>query len=391
MLKKQLSRWVFAGAVLPVVLVILVFSAFFVSCGKPFKTTPSESEAGKLIVGYVFGWNQPMEPKKIPAHFLTHINYAFALIEDGRVVPGRKDDGEKLLRLGELKKRNPDLKLLISVGGWTGSGGFSDMALTAASRRVFIDSAVAFMKTYRLDGVDLDWEYPGLPGYGNTHRPEDKENFTALLREMRQRFDVLGKVDNRYYLLTIAAGANTAYLEHAEMGKLHVYLDFVNLMTYDFVGEWQPFTGHHSCLYNSSPQPGAISTDGTVKRYIAAGVPVEKMNLGVPFYGRGFENVGEGNNGLYRTGKGMKGDFRYRSLLKSYINKNGFRRFWDETARVPYLWNGKTRQFITYEDPVSLKGKCRYVRQKGLAGVMFWQFYEDHENKLLQTIYDNVR
>ncbi len=157
--------------------------------------------AEKVVIGYVFAENKPLVGGEIAAEKMTHINYAFANIKDGRMVEGFKDDAANLEVLTGLKARNPRLKVLVSVGGWTWSGNFSDMALTRASRKRFIDSAVGFVNRYQLDGLDIDWEYPGQKGLNNTYRPEDRENSTALLAELRTALDTAGKKAGKRYLL----------------------------------------------------------------------------------------------------------------------------------------------------------------------------------------------
>ena len=220
---------------------------------------PEEDGTAYKVVGYVAGYRD-MDFKTIAAGKLTHINYAFANVIDGKVAFGTPetmiDDTElnanDLVELQDLKEMNPQLKILVSVGGWTWSGNFSDAALTEDSRKKFAASAVAFLKKYHLDGIDIDWEYPGQVGAGNTFRKEDKENFTLLLKEVRQHLDEQSKLDgrtgNEMYLLTIASGADTAYFEHTNLGEAHQYLDFINIMSYDFHNGLHRLTGHHANL-----------------------------------------------------------------------------------------------------------------------------------------------
>ena len=163
----------------------LSFAALFV-CGAVLAMgQPPE----KAVIGYIFSNNRPLVPRDVVAEKLTHINYAFANIKDGLMVEGSDGDPANFRALNSLKERNPKLKILVSAGGWTWSGGFSDMALTPQSRKRFIDSAVTFLERHRLDGLDVDWEYPGQKGLNNTNRPEDKVNCTAFLAEARAALD----------------------------------------------------------------------------------------------------------------------------------------------------------------------------------------------------------
>jgi hypothetical protein len=194
------------------------------------------------IIGYVRG---RAEINAISAEKLTHINYAFAKVNPLGVIDFEdRDAPAHLAQLQALKARNPQLKLIVSVGGW-GADFFSDAALTDASRCRFAMSAVDLIKRYALDGIDLDWEYPGQPGPGIGFRAEDKENFTLLLKTVREELDRLGEARRRKYTLSIAS-AGGKYFEHTEMNRLHVYLDWINVMSYDLSGGWSPGAGHHT-------------------------------------------------------------------------------------------------------------------------------------------------
>ncbi len=350
--------------------------------------------SGKVIIGYVFARDGVLDPSTIAADELTHINYAFANVRDGKVVEGFPGDAENFRVLAGLRREHPALKLLVSVGGWTWSGGFSDAVLTPDRRHAFVASAVDFVRRHDLDGFDVDWEYPGLPGFGNPHRPEDKEHFTALMADLRTALDKEGREQGRKYLLTFAAGAFADYLDHTEMGKVQATVDFVNLMTYDFrVPEADPIAGHHANLFENPADPDHQSADRVVKAFLAAGVPPEKLVLGVPFYGRAWADVAAGRNGLYQAGKPPADeiDAGYGNLAANMIGKSGFVRFWDSEAQAPYLWNADRRTFITYDDPESLRLKAGYINQHHLAGAMFWQYYDDPSGALLDALHEGLR
>jgi chitinase len=183
------------------------------------------------IIAYVFPRDRVLRPDEVAAKKLTRINYAFANVEDGKVVEGSAHDKENFAILNGLKQQNANLKILVSVGGWTWSKNFSDAALTRKSRKVFIDSAVDFVTKYDLDGLDIDWEYPGLNGDDNKFRPEDKENYTLLLKELRLRFNREGIRLHRHLYTSIATGSSENFLEHTEMAKVQLYVDSINLMT----------------------------------------------------------------------------------------------------------------------------------------------------------------
>ncbi|WP_263354583.1 glycoside hydrolase family 18 protein [Acidicapsa acidisoli] len=344
---------------------------------------------GIAVVGYVFPQNTTLQPGQIDARSLTRINYAFANIENGRMVNGFSFDKENFAYLHSLKQENPDLTILVSVGGWLWSTNFSDVSLTAQSRAVFIQSVMDFLKLYDLDGLDIDWEYPGMPGAGHPFRSEDKKNFTLLLKELRSRFDLeTTKTQKRLYL-TIAAGASDEFLVHTEMDKVQRYVDSVNLMAYDYYEpDSDQTTGHHAPLFTNPADPKKISANASVLAFEKAGVPVSKILLGLPFYGHVWGQVADRNHGLYQSGKAIPNAYApYHSIVETMLN-HGFIRFWDPTASVPYLYNSEKQIFVSYEDSESLIEKCKYVQSHQLGGVMFWDYSGDPSGELLKTIHD---
>lgn len=318
---------------------------------------------------------------------LTHINFAFAKIDaQGKVALPHPGIAAQLAQLRGLKARNPKLKILLSVGGWTADG-FSDAAASADSRREFARSALALLREHSLDGVDLDWEYPGQDVAGIKARPEDKENFTLMLKAVREQLDA----SHPGYLLTIAS-ADREYFDHTEMDKLHVYLDWINVMTYDFFNSMTPTTGNHAGLYRSQ-FAAATDRDGdaAVKQHLAAGIPADKIVLGAAFYGRAFGGVSPLHDGLNQPYEKFVGAFPYAELAQTRIDRDGFVRKWDAVARAPFLWNAATRTFISYEDPQSLDAKAQYVRKHHLGGLMFWELSQDRDDQLLDAIVKGLR
>jgi chitinase len=352
---------------------------------------------GRVIIGYVFPQDRVIDPAEIDASKLTHVNYAFANIAKGVVVEGFAKDAENLRVLTGLRAANPAFKVLVSVGGWTWSGGFSEAAATPESRSRFVASAVELVRRHDLDGFDVDWEYPGLPGYGNPHGPPDKANFTRLMAELRAALDRDAKARGRACLLTMAAGAFPRFLEHTEMERVAASVDFVNLMTYDFrEADGDRLAGHHANLYRHPADEKGNSADSAVRDFLAAGVPARKLVLGVPFYGRAWGGVGGDPKarGLYQPGgpPAERLETGYEKLAAERVDRNGFARHWDPVAQAPYLWSPDARVFVTYEDPESLRVKCRYIRDRGLAGAMFWEYYADRPTgALLGTLFEELR
>lgn len=302
-------------------------------------------------------------------------------------------------QLNKLKQTNPNLKTIISVGGWTWSNRFSDVAATAATREVFANSAVDFLRKYNFDGVDLDWEYPVSGGLdGNSKRPEDKQNYTLLLSKIREKLDAAGAVDGKKYLLTIASGASATYAANTELAKIAAIVDWINIMTYDFNGAWQKISAHNAPLnYDPAasaagvPDANTFNVAAGAQGHLDAGVPAAKLVLGVPFYGRGWDGCAQAGNGQYQTctggssvGTWEAGSFDFYDLEANYINKNGYTRYWNDTAKVPYLYNASNKRFISYDDAESVGYKTAYLKSKGLGGAMFWELSGDR-NKTLQN------
>lgn len=351
---------------------------------------PNPAPAAK-VVGYYAAWAaySGFTPDKIDASKLTHINYAFANIgSDLKISMGYPDiDPVNFTKLNSLKQINPNLKTLIAVGGWTWSARFSDAALTDVSRTAFADSCVDFIVKYGFDGVDIDWEYPVSGGLStNVYRPEDKQNFTLLLQKLRERLDIRGQLDGKKYILSFAGGAGNFYLNNTEMGSLHQYVDFANIMTYDIHGTWDKYTDFNAPLYNNndaSPQY-KWSVDASVNAWLKTGFPAEKLVMGVPFYGYKYNSVVNENNGLYQTYSGGT-SIGFASIKANYLNGSSYTRYFHAASLVPWLFNGST--FISYEDEQSMGLKTQYVKSKGLGGAMIWELSQDPDRVLLNSLY----
>ena len=389
----------------------------------PASGAPVGAYGGEMrIVGYYAGFTAPrgFTPADIPAGWLTHVNYAFAAIapdgtlayRDRCIDVGECEAGKAPVPgwtgafdgLRALKRAHPHLRVLVSVGGWGGSGRFSDVALNDSTRRRFVRSAIArFLDDQPgvFDGFDLDWEYPvegGLPE--NARRPEDRENFTRLLAEFRRQLDARQEragADGRAtasspgarYLLTIATASSERHLANLEVARILELVDWINVMTYDY------HTGGGRAHFNAplyagpgDPTPGT-SIDATVTAYLRAGVPPDRLVLGVPFFGRGYGGVEGGEAGLYRPAGGAPdgtwgvGGIRYRELLDA--ERRGFERHWEPVARVPWLYSPETGVWISYDDPRSIAAKADYALARGLGGVMIWELSAD-DGVLLDVI-----
>lgn len=335
------------------------------------------------------GW-KGVDTSLIQAEKLTHINYAFANVVDGLVTEGEgrfDQDKENIEKLHSLKIKNPNLKILISIGGWTWSKGFSDAVLSPESRQVFTNSAIEYLIRHDLDGLDFDWEYPGMQGDGNVYREVDRENFVFMLQSVREALDSLEDISGKYYLSTIASAGFKSYLDVNDLRSAQQYLDFINIMTYDFVGPGTDTTAHHSNLFN--PKENGRSAAQAVFDHVEAGVPIEKLVLGIAFYGKSWKNVHPENNGLYQVGEWNR-TFPFKEI-QTFESQAGFQRFWDDESKAPFLWNSAQKIFLSYEDPESIAAKVDFILQNNLGGAMFWEYNEDSDDKsLLNAIYQNM-
>ncbi|WP_445229863.1 glycoside hydrolase family 18 protein [Duganella rhizosphaerae] len=428
----QLKRWAMAAAL-----------------AAAWPVTATAAGAGAEIVGYYPGWKSdafPVTAANVGAGQLTMALYAFldvcwngrhgnpepsvnyvapcqdaagdaASANGALVFRDAASDGANLRALVALKQRHPQFKVVVSVGGWDWSNQFSNVADSVEARASFVASAVKLMRRFGLDGVDIDWEYPteaGVPCVAGAvcARPADKQNFILLARELRAAFDAAGRQDGRHYSITIAAGGNANYVNGGAagsgwIGQLAQSLDWINIMAYDYHMPWEKRSGHHAALSADPGDPGdpvtasGFHAAGSVQRYLQAGVAADKLVLGVPFYGYGWKGCAPGANGdgQYQlcdggASGGVDGgnSYGYSHLLKQgyltagYEGGRGYRRYWNGAAKAPYLYHAGERVWISYEDPVSLKEKARYIKAQGLRGAMFWELSNDGGHQLLDAL-----
>ncbi len=356
---------------------------------------PSPEVKTNKVVGYYAAWAaySGFTPDKIDASKLTHINYAFANIgSDLKIALGYPDvDPSNFTKLNALKQTYPNLKTLIAVGGWSWSGKFSDVALTDSSRTAFADSCVEFIVKYGFDGVDIDWEYPVSGGLAsNVNRPEDKHNFTLLMQKLREKLDARGLINGKKYLLSFAGATGSWYVNNTELGILHQYIDYGNIMTYDIHGTWDKYTDFNAPLYNNSDTSPQYkwSVDASINAWLKAGFPKEKLIMGVPFYGYKYNAVVNGNNGLYQTFSGGS-SLSYGNIEANYLNTSGYLHYFHSESMVPWLFNGST--FISYENEQSMGLKAQYVKNRGLGGAMIWELSQDPNRVLLNALYNGLK
>lgn len=326
-----------------------------VSCGsvKSGEEAIAASRESKVVVAYVTSWSEVMPDPQ----YMTHINYAFGHVNES--FNGVKIDNEERLRqIVDLRKQKPELKVLLSIGGW-GSGRFSEMAANDEYRRAFAADCDRVVKEFALDGIDIDWEYPTSSMANISSSPDDTENFTLLMQDIRA---AIGNEKE----LTLATVASARYIDFK---AILPSVDFVNIMAYDMASAPK----HHSALYPSG-HSGDITSDGAVTAHLKAGVPPSRLVMGMPFYGRG----GDGYPSFQDYNKVGNTDTQYTEK-------------WDEVAQVPYLADKNDTLVFGFENPRSLAIKCQYILDKDLLGGMYWDYSGDNEQgDLRRTVAENL-
>lgn len=356
----------------------------------------------------------------VPADRLTHLIYASVNTStNGQCVstdawadtqfsyPGDKQS-ERLRgnfkQLQLLRRDSPNLKILMSIGGWEQSRYFSDVASNRQARIRFARSCIAFMREYGFDGIDLDWRYPVSGGLEtNAYRPEDKDNFVYLLAEFRGQLEYWNERDNKRYTLTMTAPAVGELHQNYHLDQVHTYVDWINLQSYGYQGSWSELASPISPLYGSARDPrgdivrNLFNVAGSVKTYLDMGIPAEKIVVGVGFFGQAWR-ITQPNDffGLYQPAQGIPtgtrpgGILQYRDLVP-LLGTNTYTRFFDEDTRTPWLYNEDRRIVISYEDPASVAEKAAFVRSNHLGGIMIWELsFDDEQSALLEAVFTTL-
>jgi chitinase len=374
---------------------------------------------------------------------LTHIHFSFLNINDSgecgledQVIPEKAE--ELFAKLIALRQTNPRLKIILTLGGWENSNDDSPsveryrMAVSnPENREKLASSCIDFVKRYQFDGFDIDWEYP---------RQEDADGYAALLATFRQLIDQNNVSATRPLQLSIASAGGAFYLAryYRQLPEIAKSVDFLNLMTYDFNGPWQELTNYNAHLFGDSrepvydnplrslvpaknthkinlaehfPSPFALTVDAAVQQYLVAGVPADKLVLGLPFYGRAFFQVDADNQGLYQHFVTQAGDIytgdpsllygcdnctlrndpriaSYADIKKLLQGDFGYVRSFNDKTKVPWLYNADKHIFLSYDDEESFRYKSLYAKSQGLAGVMYWRISQDDaQDSLLNALY----
>ncbi len=341
----------------------------------------------KIILGYALEEHgNPLTCNITDEDFdrLTHINVAFGRVMENQEIDTQVvGDAEKLIEKLHVGRKGRDVKIVLSL-----IGEFSKAAESEENRVRLAEACVRVIRRLNLDGIDFDWEFPCVPSNGLQASPDDKQNFTALCKTVREVLD-REQPEGVHWLFTIAAAGDQFYTDFTEMDKVEQYLDYVCLMTYDLKCGFHAITGHHSNLYLSTGDIIRSSCDTAIKVFVKAGVPVEKLLMGAAFYTRVWENIPNRCNGylqLAKSGGGYGPD--YTDLVEKYIDKNGFTRYWDDEAKAPYLFDGST--FMSYDDEQSIAAKCDYINEHNVGGIFYWQHSYDRTGTLLKVMAEKL-
>jgi chitinase len=326
----------------------------------PEKQT-KENKSEKVFVGYVF-----RQPKKINFHLYTHLCHAFVVADaDGKIRPSIVCPNRQLV----ADAHKSGVKVLLSLGGWGWDEQFAAIVSQAEAEDRYVNSVLTIVDQYDYDGIDLDWEYPDTK--------EEVIGFDRLCRRFRKELDALGRKQGRHLLQTMAASANPPTLRWLSNKLLLETMDWLNVMTYDYAGDWTSYAGHHAPLFASPKQPGPPrSIELTMKYLTERGMPANRLAVGLPLYGKGFA-VSEPYASTKKAAKGQVPRGGNYSNIEKLIREKGWTRHWDDETKNPWAIAPDRSAVIGYDDAESLSLKTAWAMKQGYRGVFFWQISSD--------------
>ena len=367
---------------------LLLISILILGCGTVQK---------KEIIGCYQSWNwqkspDRLDPRNIPYDKLTMIYYSFFYpLESGEII-GMDPAADRYLLAGITDSLTPDIKpgpsiielarqhgtkVVLSIGGWTTSSNFPEVSADPAKRANFAHWCVKHIKQYGFAGIDIDWEFPGYVRHKGT--PQDRDNFTLLLRTVRDSLNVLGEKSGRHYILTASLPAAASHLPDIDLQNITPIVDYINIMTYDLFGSWGKISNHNSALYGPAQGDSARCLDGAFRLYHEThGVPAEKITLCAAFFGYSYANCTE----IYGEHQGadtsmfkVDGDLLYADIAEKM---DLFDRHWDARAQAPYLLGKSHKTLVSLDDEESVALKAEYVIRNKAAGIIIWPLMGDY-------------
>ncbi len=363
--------------------------------------------AERKVIGYFPEWgvyeaHNFFTPDKVDYSGLTHLNYGFAVVKDGVVTMHDTDKAPSLIKDLDKRTEAANVAHMISVGGWNNSqeGVFENATATDAGLEKLANSMVSYMAQWNFDGLDIDWEYPDTEA--------EKAQFTKLIQSLRSKLDAQGLKDDKYYQLSAAVTTNHNNIQYINPAVTAPLLDSVNVMAYDIHGAFDPLTGHNAPLYeNSHDEDKDLNVADTMTAYVETWqVPKAKLMMGIPYYGRGWGHVPgteliPGLPGMFNTGaasvKGAWDDADQLTgtnpwyVLKQKLSTGEYTRYWDSESHVPYLYSKTKQEFLTYDDPQSIKEKVDYINAQGFGGAILWDISGDTPEHELGNIVKEVK
>jgi chitinase len=357
--------------------IITLLCTLFLAC-KTLQKQGTNASKPFEIIAYYDGNGSDLDQYRFDQ--LTQVIFSFCHLRGNLLTIDNAEDSLTIRKLVALKQKHTQLKVLLSLGGWCGCKTCANVFTTEAGRHDFAVSTLRLLKDFGADGLDLDWEYPGIEGCpGHDWSASGREHFTLLIKELRA---VLGK---KYELSFAAGGFKSFFDESVEWQKVMPLLDRINLMSYDLTNGFSTVTGHHTPLYSNSKQQNSV--DYAIRYLDSLQVPRAKIIVGAAFYARTWEQVARTDNGLYQNGK-FQNFIPFNQFPKRLSTQNGFVFHRDEQSKAPFAYNPELRQFATFDDPISVAEKTKYAKNAQLGGIMFWVLGCDMpKNGLLEAIY----
>jgi chitinase len=345
-------------------------------CSVLFLTGLSNSLRAQQIIAYYSG-----KVKQIDKYYNRQINeiiFSFCHLSGNRLTVDNEKDTLTIRALVALKKKNSQLKILLSLGGWGGCKTCSDVFSSDSGRTEFAGSVLALTNYFQTDGIDLDWEFPALAAYPeHPFKVEDKVNFTSLIQTLRNK---LGKSKQ---ISVICAGVSPFLEGSLDLPDIVPYVDRINLMTYDLIGSKTHFSGHHTPLYSTSWQTASV--DHALHFLDSLKIPHKKICIGSAFYGREYLVINNQGDGLNQPAVFQK-FITMKDIRKEYTDKEGYITYWDSVAKASYKYNDQNKIFITYDDERSVAAKVKYVKDKKLNGIFFWEMRLDKPKQGLTDV-----